>query len=169
MSGSIEIIRELREQIPRVPCQVGCTLCCGPVAFSHIEYEQIPREIRDKFHANVFPMGSGSRPAAQPMRAIIPTKKRLSGNKLLLSVMTPDSWMRLYAAGAAPKNWAHSCAFKGPMGCMVYPHRPIICRLYGIVLDRRLYCKTASVTVPLLSLERAVEITETWLSCMEQA
>lgn len=162
MDDAGKIIRELREQLDPVPCRHGCNSCCGPVAFSHWEYSQIPQDLCQKLIVNLLPMGSGLDPGAEPRSAILPATVWIK--KGLLVAMSQKSWMRLYV-NERPEGWTHRCVFLGLNGCTIYQHRPIICRLFGIVRDRRLYCREASPGIELMTVEKAIEITNAWLSC----
>ncbi len=159
------VILRLREQIPPVTCKLGCTSCCGPVPFSHWEWEQLPAEVKQGLVANEIPMGMGEQPKETPALVIIPTHKKLTG-KMTCSAMAPFSWTRIYT-NENPKDWDAKCSFRGPWNCMIYQFRPIICRLFGIVQDQRLWCKVANMRFNLLQVEDATRITLEWLNILE--
>lgn len=157
-----KVITFLRNLIPPVACYAGCHDCCGPVPFTEWEWNQIPSE-QSRLEGLVIE----KIPVHHPLhglkgRAIIPFKGEVAADARLDAVGL-HSWMRLWQKGKSDKN----CPFQGHQGCTIYPHRPILCRLFGAVADPRLTCSRGCKSIPQLSLINTLAIMHEWYSLLE--
>jgi len=158
---SEEVILRLRSLCPRAPCLPGCHECCGPVPFTEWEWSQVPEDQRSR--ADLI---AKKVPVHHPKmgfhgKAIIAFYKK--GFSPGASVESISSWMRLWEKGKADER----CPFEGPGGCLIYPHRPIICRLFAAVADPRLTCKRGCASIPQLTTKTAMTIMCEWYDLLE--
>jgi Fe-S-cluster containining protein len=160
------IIRSLRDSIPTVLCRHLCSDCCGCVPWSHYEWDLLPKHLKKGIVVNevyVKPPVKG-----MPFRKmIIPTFKKLKGMSTIV-MWDNKSWMELYTSKPISPN---KCVFlsDGEFGCTVYQYRPIICRLFGTIMDDRAACKYGCHSIPRLHWKLGVAMTNGWFECMDLA
>ncbi len=136
-----EVIRLLREAIPTGShCLAGCSECCEPVPFSQWEWDQVPPELR-----KVATVRQGY--------AIVPVPPG-TPRHVFRKGFPVFEIMRLNSDG----RYNLACPFESEKGCIIYDHRPILCRLFAAVKDPRLTCSHGVRTWPLLEAEVGMAI-----------
>jgi Fe-S-cluster containining protein len=161
-----KIILSLRDAIPPVMCRPRCTDCCGAVPWSHWEWNQVPAFLKEGLILNealVKPPIEGD----SYRKVILPFRFKVKGTSTIV-LWNRDSWMQLYTKRPIKAN---KCVFltEDESGCRVYQYRPIICRLFGTIMDKRAACKHGCSSIPQLHWTLGMAMATGWFTVFEKA
>lgn len=151
-----EVIETLRHLIPPVyGCLKGCTECCVLVPFTEYELAQVPKNIIDKLELKpMFMVIKGAPGGLDPDfqgRVYFLTRPGQLKVKDLKRTRTVGDVMQL-----------GKCPFIQAGKCLIYEHRPIICRLFGAASEPNFTCSHGARSANLLSRQVSFLISSAW-------